>query len=107
MNNQIKEMLLKAIQSCDCEDFIFNDLSETNKKEIITWYTKYNISGEFSTKEALELMLFFYTHENLDLLMNTTDFIQIKNKICKVYNIPKDKFLDMYLEFHQIIKINK
>lgn len=101
MNNQLIDMLVGLLQNIDYEES-FNNLSVDNQNIIIDWYTRYHVLGKFSQKDALELMVYFYNHENLDIMVNT-EFIRIRDHICQIYNIISDEFLNMFVSFRRMI----
>ena len=83
-------------------EFLFQSLSMEEQGKTVAWYSKYCASKEIVITEVVELMAYLYEHENLDLYDNV-QFSKVRREICDKYNIPLERFLDMYIAFREII----
>ena len=67
-----------------------------------SWYSKYANINIISNKELLDLLYFFYNHENFDLY-GSKHFYQETHLIRKKYGIDKNDLLKMMNDFIKII----
>ena len=67
-----------------------------------SWYLKYSVSEIISDKDLLDLLYFFYIHENLDLYDNVR-FSQVTEPVCKKYNVNRSSLLKMFSDFHRLV----
>lgn len=67
-----------------------------------SWYHKYSVVETISDKELLELLYFFYVHENLDFYDNV-HFTQVAESIHIMYGVEKNNLLKMFSDFRKLV----
>lgn len=73
-----------------------------NWEQARLWYLKHSFADEISNKELLDLLYFFYVHENLDVYDNV-HFSEVAESIYEKYKIEKKKFLQAFLDFRKLV----
>lgn len=66
------------------------------------WATRYSNNSSISDECVLELLYFFYTHENLDLYDNV-QFNNIAKSLYMEYHIGKEDLLKMFSDFRKLV----
>lgn len=100
MNEKIVNLLetKRANSSVDYLDFLSAD--EVNL--IMDWYNNEISFDEKVIEKAIELMYFFYVHENLDLY-EVSIFKDKVKMISHVHQIKEDDVLNKYIEFKKLV----
>lgn len=85
-------------------NFNYDSFSPDSKDWLMAelWYYKYGNIGKISRKKLLDLLYFFYIHENIDSY-DATHFNQIIQPICSEYKIEKANIFKMIDDFYQLI----
>lgn len=82
-------------------EYLFQNLAVEEQGKVISWYSQYCRNKEIVIAEVVELMACFFERENLDLY-DSVEFGKVRREICDKYNIPSDKFLNMYIAFREM-----
>ena len=68
------------------------------------WYNRYSSTEAetLSDVELLDLLYFFYIHENLEFY-SKSDITQVADLVYKRYGIEKDNLLAMFSDFNKLV----
>ncbi len=67
-----------------------------------SWYDKYGSIKSISDQKLLDLLYFFYIHENLDYYDNS-HFSEVANSIQSLYKINTNSVLNAFIDFRILI----
>ena len=81
-------------------NYFFNILPENIKKMVEKWYVTY-INNEFEVENAYKIMELLNRYDQLDMRVGE-EFIRVRDSICDLFNLNKDSFLMMYVDFVKI-----
>lgn len=78
-----------------------DELLLSNKKEIVEWYCQYFDSCS-SINDALDLMYFFYIHDNLDVY-HATEYQHQCSYLKENFSLSSDKVLNAIQSFRKLV----
>lgn len=93
--------ILESIKSNQFDDDTFAP-DKHNWALARSWYYKYGDAETISDKELLDLLYYFYVHENLDFYDNVR-FAQVAESINIRYRIPTGNLLEMFSDFRKLV----
>lgn len=82
----------------------YSALDDKSISIINSWFSKYS-GFEFDLSKAVELMLFLYSRENIDLYP-VDEYLRIVSFICSEYFINDSLFLSMINDFRKMVYEN-
>lgn len=96
--------LVNILESIKLDDFDVETFipDEENWNKVELWYNEYGEVEKVSKQELLDLLYFFYIHENLDFYDNN-HFEHIAKYICEKFGINKENILKMFYEFRRML----
>lgn len=84
----------------------FNDstfIPDAHNWELVKlWYYKYSQNNAIPDKKLLDLLYFFYVHENLDFYDNAR-FAQVAETMYITYGVETGSLLRMFSDFRKLI----
>lgn len=100
MNMYFVDILEKIkLNQFNVETFVPDECNWTLAR---SWYLKYSVTEIMSDKNLLDLLYFFYVHENLDIYDNVR-FSQVAELVYKKYKVEKSSLLTMFSDFHKLV----
>ena len=96
MNNKYTCILEKIKRG----ESIDNLLSQPIVNGILTWYS--NFCNECDINMAIELMYYFYVHENLDMY-HVSEFQRECDYLERNFLLPRNKVLDAFQSFRALV----
>ena len=100
MSQQFLDMLTAYSETKDIS--VFERLPVSTQASIESWYQKYVPTKTFSKRRALDLMLFLFCRQDLDLWVDS-EFRAVCDYVCENFYVPKDQFLEMFIEYKAML----
>lgn len=100
----MNEYLINTFEDIKSGDFNNNSFVPDESKwlPVKLWYHKYGEIEQISDNKLLDLLYFFYFHEDLDFY-DYAHFLEIVQYLQKEYGIRQNSIVTMLTEFREIV----